>query len=90
MTAWGSFGAADGQFNQTAGIVEDALGFIYVSDYRNQRIQKFQLPMATAMAAAKIVYAPLPTGAQRRGSRGSNPEGAGGATRQAMTSRPSM
>jgi hypothetical protein len=57
-----SFGRWEGQVevkeNQTAqvsGIAQDSQGFIYASDYDNNRIQKFRLSTET-MAAARITY----------------------------------
>jgi len=41
ITAWGSFGAGNGQFNQPWGIATDATGAVYVADVGNNRIQKF-------------------------------------------------
>jgi DNA-binding beta-propeller fold protein YncE len=37
----GSQGNGDGQFNIPAGIVTDTQGFVYVADYGNSRVQKF-------------------------------------------------
>lgn len=39
MRAFGSQGTADGKFNYPWGITTDALGFIYVCDKENHRIQ---------------------------------------------------
>ena len=69
VAKWGSSGTGDGQFNEAVGIAEDALGFIYISDYRNQRIQKFRLTTAIAVAAAKIIYSPLPARGGKRASQ---------------------
>jgi DNA-binding beta-propeller fold protein YncE len=41
FTAWGSQGSGDGQFNNQRGIAVDSSGFIYVADFNNHRIQKF-------------------------------------------------
>lgn len=41
LLEWGSFGAADGQFNSPGGIGTDSLGNVYVSDIGNNRVQKF-------------------------------------------------
>ena len=38
---WGEFGENEGQFNMPWGICVDELGEVYVSDWRNDRIQKF-------------------------------------------------
>ena len=39
--AWGEFGSGPGQFNMPWGVAVDAGGDVYVSDWRNDRIQKF-------------------------------------------------
>lgn len=39
LRAFGSQGTADGKFNYPWGITTDALGFIYVCDKENHRIQ---------------------------------------------------
>jgi DNA-binding beta-propeller fold protein YncE len=41
MTAWGGFGSRNGQFNCPWGISTDGDGNVYVADWRNDRIQKF-------------------------------------------------
>ena len=41
MTAWGSYGASPGQFDNPIGIAIDGDGDIYVADTNNSRIQKF-------------------------------------------------
>ncbi len=41
VTAWGSPGTGNGQFEQPYGIVVGASGNVYVADYLNCRIQKF-------------------------------------------------
>ena len=41
ITAWGSLGAANGQFNHPEGITVDKLGHVYVVDLGNDRIEKF-------------------------------------------------
>jgi len=38
---WGTLGNGDRQFNLPLGIACDSLGFVYVADYNNHRIQKF-------------------------------------------------
>jgi DNA-binding beta-propeller fold protein YncE len=40
-TAWGSSGYGEGQFAFPTGIEVDSIGFIYVADSDNYRIQKF-------------------------------------------------
>ena len=37
----GSQGTGDGQFNNLFGVAVDAAGNVYVADYNNARIQKF-------------------------------------------------
>lgn len=39
LRAFGSQGTADGKFNYPWGITTDALGFIYVCDKENHRVQ---------------------------------------------------
>ena len=41
LTKWGSFGIGDGQFSQPEGIAVDSSGNVYVADYNNDRVQKF-------------------------------------------------
>ena len=43
MKNWGSLGTADGQFNYPGpnGVAVDSSGYVYVADYSNNRIQKF-------------------------------------------------
>jgi len=41
LLKWGSHGTGDGEFNSPWSIAIDALDFIYVSEYTNNRIQKF-------------------------------------------------
>jgi len=41
LSAWGSEGSGDGQFNEPWGIAIDTDGFVYVADSWNSRIQKF-------------------------------------------------
>ncbi|MDH4037798.1 MAG: T9SS type A sorting domain-containing protein [Candidatus Krumholzibacteria bacterium] len=41
ITAWGDSGTANGQFNVPLGITTNAAGDVYVADYQNFRIQKF-------------------------------------------------
>ena len=38
---WGSFGSANGQFNNAIALATDADGFVYVADTGNYRVQKF-------------------------------------------------
>lgn len=46
LRTFGSQGTADGRFNYPWGITTDALGFIYVCDKENHRVQvRFYLPL---------------------------------------------
>ena len=41
VDAWGGRGSENGQFDDPYGIAADGAGHVYVTDYRNHRIQKF-------------------------------------------------
>jgi DNA-binding beta-propeller fold protein YncE len=41
MTKWGSSGSGDGEFSGPDGIAVDTSGNVYVSDFRNDRVQVF-------------------------------------------------
>ncbi len=41
LLKWGTGGAGDGQFNSPKGIAVSQDGYVYVADYNNNRIQKF-------------------------------------------------
>src|SRR6185437_12894000 len=41
ITKWGSPGSGDGQFNSPTGIRTDSAGNVYVADFDNNRVQKF-------------------------------------------------
>ena len=41
LTQWGSPGGGNEQFSEPFGVATDAAGNVYVSDYNNNRIQKF-------------------------------------------------
>ena len=41
MGKWGSSGSGDGQFGSPAGVATDSAGNVYVADFGNSRIQKF-------------------------------------------------
>ena len=41
VTKWGSLGTGDGEFNFPIGVEVDNLGYVYVTDDYNDRIQKF-------------------------------------------------
>jgi len=41
VRSWGSLGAGDTQFNQPSGIALDGQGNVWVADYGNNRIKKF-------------------------------------------------
>ena len=38
---WGTYGSGDGQFNFPNAIIADSSGYLYVSDHKNHRVQKF-------------------------------------------------
>jgi len=40
-TEWGSYGTGNGQFKIPNGVAVDSEGYVYVTDFRNQRTQKF-------------------------------------------------
>jgi len=44
LTAWGSAGSGDGQFNSPGGVAVEGGGSVYVADAGNYRIQKFACP----------------------------------------------
>ena len=42
ITAWGTYGTGNGQFKYPEGVAVDATtGDVYVTDYENHRVQKF-------------------------------------------------
>jgi len=47
---WGGMGTADGQFNVPRGIGVDPWGPVFVADYNNQRVQKFE-PLGSFVTA---------------------------------------
>jgi sugar lactone lactonase YvrE len=47
LSQWGSFGSADGQFNQPLDLAVDASGNVYVTDNGNTRVQLFGCAVAT-------------------------------------------
>jgi hypothetical protein len=55
ITKWGLYGAGDGQFIYTRGITVDALGYVYVADQNNDRVQKFGYLPAFRILAIKDV-----------------------------------
>jgi hypothetical protein len=42
ITGWGSTGAGDGEFDSPFGVAVDFNGKVYVTEYWNHRVQKFQ------------------------------------------------
>ena len=41
ILSWGSLGTGNGQFNSPYGVAVDKTGAIYVSDFYNNRVEKF-------------------------------------------------
>lgn len=41
ITQWGTLGSGNGEFNVPKGVTVDSLGYVYVADTNNHRIQKF-------------------------------------------------
>jgi len=41
ITKWGTYGTGDGQFNGSGAVAVDSSGNVYVGDFNNNRIQKF-------------------------------------------------
>ena len=41
LGTWGSFGAGPGQFNRPWSVAIDAAGYVFVTDFYNNRVQKF-------------------------------------------------
>jgi hypothetical protein len=41
VTQWGTAGAGDGQFNGPAKVAVNAFGYVYVTDFGNNRVQRF-------------------------------------------------
>ena len=52
LTMWGKAGNAKGQFVEPIGIAFNNLGYLFVTDSSNNRIQKFQTPLAVEMQEA--------------------------------------
>ena len=52
LTMWGQAGNAKGQFVEPIGIAFNNLGYLFVTDSSNNRIQKFQTPLAVEMQEA--------------------------------------
>jgi tripartite motif-containing protein 71 len=57
---WGMWGSGDGQFIGPLDVVVDHSGGVYVADYQNNRVQKFQLanpcPAGTTQIAAGVCF----------------------------------
>ena len=43
ITAWGSLGTSNGQFNEVTDVTVDSAGYVYVSDYGKNNVQVFGL-----------------------------------------------
>ncbi len=41
LLKWGAYGTGDGQFNSPFGLAVDSAGNVYVADFQNNRVQKF-------------------------------------------------
>ena len=41
ISAWGAFGTAEGEFEDTTSVAVDSAGSVYVADRANYRVQKF-------------------------------------------------
>ncbi len=41
LTQWGTYGSKNGQFNDPSGIAADSSNNVYMGDYNNDRIEKF-------------------------------------------------
>lgn len=52
LRAFGSQGTADGKFNYPWGITTDALGFIYVCDKENHRVQVTRVKLLLVVSLA--------------------------------------
>ena len=44
ITAWGSHGTSNGQFNEVTDVTVGLAGHVYVSDYGNNNVQVFTHP----------------------------------------------
>lgn len=53
MRAFGAQGTADGKFNYPWGITTDSMGFIYVADKENHRIQVSKIKLFSNMMSHK-------------------------------------
>ena len=53
---WGGQGGASGQFNEPFDIAVNSKGFVYVSDVRNRRIQKFDAEGNFQLAFGRDVF----------------------------------
>mgnify|MGYP001437543188 CR=1 FL=1 len=54
LTMWGQAGNGNGQFIEPVGIALNNLGYLFVTDTSNNRIQKFQTPIVVEMQEALV------------------------------------
>jgi hypothetical protein len=71
LDAWGSFGTDPGQFEGVSAIAVDNMGFLYVLDFANNRLQKFlRSDLVSADAGSRtlapLVVRPNPSSAETR------------------------
>lgn len=54
VTKWGTLGSGNGQFDRAGGIAVDSSGYVYVTDFGNHRVQKFQLTNACPPGTTQV------------------------------------
>ena len=63
ITQWGSYGSDDGQFNiLETGITIDSVGYVYVVDWGNNRVQKFASDLADLVPPTINLVSPIDYG----------------------------